>query len=62
MKIYFQLNVVPILNNEGTGLVGYAAYINGYEVTSDNKTGKTVISFDINQNGTRKYIINELGL
>lgn len=67
MKIYFQLNVVPILNNEKTGLVGYAAYINGYEVTYNNSTGKeetgrTVISYDLKSNGTRKYIVNELGL
>ncbi|MBR5662043.1 MAG: hypothetical protein IKX00_00140 [Bacilli bacterium] len=67
MKIYFQLNVVPILNNEKTGLVGYAAYINGYEVTYNNstgkeETGKTVISYDLRSNGTRKYTVNELGL
>ena len=67
MKIYFQLNVVPILNNEKTGLVGYAAYINGYEVTYNSstgkeETGKTVISYDLRSNGTRKYTVNELGL
>ena len=62
MKIYFVRNVVPVLNNEGTGLVGYSAYIIGYEVTADNQTGRTVISYDINPNGSRKYIVNELGL
>ena len=67
MKIYFQLNVVPVLNTEGTGLIGYAAYINGYEVkhndaTGKDETGNTVISYDLNPNGTRKYIINQLGI
>lgn len=58
MKIRFDLTVVPILNNEQTGLVGYASYITAVN-TANNKT---VLSYDINPNGSRKYIINELGL
>lgn len=58
MKIQFSLNVIPILNNENRGLVGYAAYITAINTES----GKTVLNYDINSNGTRKYIVNELGL
>lgn len=58
MKIQFSLSVIPILNNENKGLVGYAAYISGVNVD----TKKTVLSYDLNPNGSRKYIINELGL
>lgn len=67
MKIYFVLNVVPVFNTENKGLVGYSLYINAYEVVHNDKTGKdetgrTIISYDINPNGSRKYIVNELGL
>ena len=58
MEIKFELVVIPVLNNEKTGLVGYAAYISG----TNTETGKVVISYDINPNGTRKYIVNELGI
>lgn len=58
MKIKFDLTVIPILNNEKTGLIGYAAYISG----TNTATNKVVVSYDINPNGTRKYTINELGL
>lgn len=58
MKIKFDLTVVPVLNNEKTGLVGYSAYISAVNTAN----GKTVLSYDLNSNGTRKYIINELGL
>lgn len=66
MLIQFSRTVIPVLNNEKTGLVGYAAYITADEVekTSSGKVKKirTVVSFDINPNGTRKYTVNELGL
>jgi hypothetical protein len=58
MEIKFELVVIPVLNNEKTGLIGYAAYISG----TNNETGKVVISYDINPNGTRKYTVNELGI
>ena len=58
MKIRFDLTVIPILNNEKTGLVGYSAYISAVNTANQ----KTVLSYDINPNGTRKYTVNELGL
>ena len=66
MTIQFSRNVIPILNNEKTGLVGYAVFISADQMEKD-KNGKlykvkTVLSYDLNPNGSRKYTINELGL
>lgn len=63
MYVRFAYNVVPIANKEGTGLIGYTAYVYADEWdTKENKSIRTIVKYDINPNGSRKYIINELGL
>lgn len=63
MTVRFAYNVVPIANNEGKGLVGYAVYVFANEWdTKENKSIRTLVKYDLNSNGSRKYTVNELGL
>ena len=66
--IKFELNVEPVFNKAGTGLVGYKAYIIGHKCLKEScdiaKSGDTelIIKYYLNQNGKRQFEVNKLGL
>lgn len=56
--VYLNSNIEPILNNEGTGLVGYAIRMD-LSINYNTENYEMIESFNIKEDGTREYIVDK---